>query len=210
MAAVVLSVILVAVLVAGEKSGRMALRAPAKIAASAVFVAVGVARYSSGHPYDAWLVLGLVLGAIGDVLLLLPRGFLAGLVVFLLGHAAYIVAFHTLAPIHSWPLGFLAPVVIVSGVASNLLWAHLGKLRWAVLGYVTVISIMVWGAAGTVAAGDRAGWMRLAGAVCFYASDLLVARNRFVKKTFNNRAWGLPLYYAGQLILAFTVGRMSR
>jgi len=204
--AVILTAAFLVILLAGERSGRTALRIPSKIAASAVFVTVGILRYEPGHPYDAWIVLGLVLGAVGDLLLALPRGFLAGLVVFLLGHAAYVAAFHVLAPVHLWAAGPLAPVVIVSGVAVNRLWPYLGRLRWAVLGYVTVISIMVWGAAGTIVPGEYGGWQRLAGAALFYVSDLFVARNRFVERQFLNRALGLPLYYAGQLILAFTVG----
>jgi hypothetical protein len=39
----------------------------------------------------------------------------------------------------------------------------------------------------------------------FYASDLSVARDRFVVFRFSNRAWGLPLYFGAQLILASTV-----
>jgi len=31
-----------------------------------------------------------------------------------------------------------------------------------------------------------------------------VARDRFVRHQFSNRAWGLPLYYAAQLLLATT------
>lgn len=45
-----------------------------------------------------------------------------------------------------------------------------------------------------------------AGAVLFYLSDLAVARDRFVKSSFLNRALGLPTYYLGQLLLAFTIG----
>ena len=204
--AVVLTAVLLAVVLLGERSGRRALGVPAKVAASLVFVMVGILRYRTGHPYDAWIVLGLVLGALGDLLLALPRGFMAGLVVFLLGHLAYVVGFHVLVPVRSWALEPLAPVILVSGIVVNRLWPHLGRLRWAVLGYVTVISIMVWGAAGTIVPGQPGGWHRLAGAVLFYLSDLFVARNRFVERTFLNRAIGLPLYYAGQLILAFTVG----
>jgi hypothetical protein len=42
------------------------------------------------------------------------------------------------------------------------------------------------------------------GALAFAASDVSVARDRFVRPEFVNRAWGLPLYYAAQLLLATT------
>jgi len=31
-----------------------------------------------------------------------------------------------------------------------------------------------------------------------------VARDRFVAQGFINRAWGLPMYYGGQLLLAYS------
>jgi uncharacterized membrane protein YhhN len=40
------------------------------------------------------------------------------------------------------------------------------------------------------------------GAVLFAASDLFVARERFVKSTAINTSVGLPLYYAAQLLIA--------
>jgi hypothetical protein len=40
----------------------------------------------------------------------------------------------------------------------------------------------------------------------FYFSDILVARQRFVKNRFFNRASGLPLYYAAQFMIAFSTG----
>ena len=45
----------------------------------------------------------------------------------------------------------------------------------------------------------------LVGAVAFFVSDLAVARERFVRSSFLNRAWGLPLYYGGVILLAATV-----
>ena len=78
LAASLLIAMLVAIVLAAEWSGKAALRVPAKLAASAVFVAVGLLRYQAGHPYDAWIVLGLVLGAAGDLLLALPMAMLAG------------------------------------------------------------------------------------------------------------------------------------
>jgi len=45
----------------------------------------------------------------------------------------------------------------------------------------------------------------LPGAVAFYASDLAVARHRFVTETFSNKLWGTPLYFGAQLLLAASV-----
>jgi uncharacterized membrane protein YhhN len=44
----------------------------------------------------------------------------------------------------------------------------------------------------------------LAGAILFYVSDLFVARQRFVVNAHHNRQIGLPLYHAGQFLLAFS------
>jgi hypothetical protein len=43
-------------------------------------------------------------------------------------------------------------------------------------------------------------------AVAFYISDVSVARDRFVAPGFGNRIWGLPLYYAAQLLFALSTG----
>jgi len=48
--------------------------------------------------------------------------------------------------------------------------------------------------------------MVFSGASRFYISDLFLARDRFVKKEPANRFIGLPLYYIGQFLLAFSVG----
>jgi uncharacterized membrane protein YhhN len=76
-------------------------------------------------------------------------------------------------------------------------------MRIPVVAYVAVISLMLVTAMGASAAAGRAAIG--VGATCFYLSDLHVARNRFVSESFWNKSWGLPLYYAAQLILASTV-----
>ena len=73
-----------------------------------------------------------------------------------------------------------------------------------VAAYVVVISAMVAVAFGTH--GFLANWRIAAGACAFFISDLFVARERFVSSGFGNRAWGLPLYYSGQVLLALSVG----
>lgn len=194
----------VAALLVGEKTGKRWLVFIAKPVASLAFVLLGWRLCPPGSPYGAWVVLALVLSLAGDVALMLEGGFVAGLASFLLAHIAYIAAFQTVAPAASWRLSLAAPVVTVSAIAAAWLWPYLGRKRWVVLAYVAVITVMVWGG---VSIGFSPGgwWVRGVGAVLFYVSDLFVARNRFVAKGFINRAWGLPLYYLGQVLLAVSV-----
>ena len=142
-------------------------------------------------------------------MLLIPSGsatFLAGLGSFLAGHLAFAVAFVVRG---------VTPLAIAIGLGLLLLpvalvWRWLaprldGAMRVAVPTYVGAITLMVALAAGT--AGYRPGWLILAGALLFFVSDLSVARDRFVRAGLVNRLWGLPLYYAAQLLFALSVGR---
>ena len=59
--------------------------------------------------------------------------------------------------------------------------------------------------AGSTAEFEADARLRL-GAVLFYLSDIMVARDRFVAPGFANRLVGLPLYFGGQLLLAWSAG----
>jgi uncharacterized membrane protein YhhN len=78
--------------------------------------------------------------------------------------------------------------------------------------YICVIGVMM-SAAGAVFWGGNipqtGALFVLAGAVCFGVSDLFVAKRRFVADTPVTYFVGLPLYYAGQFALAFSVGLVS-
>jgi uncharacterized membrane protein YhhN len=176
-----------------------------KTAASLTFVVLGFTRWSAGDAVGGWLLSGLVLCAIGDVLLLGRRSFDAGLLSFLFGHALYIFAFHTALPVTVWPAAASVPLVVAAVSVIAWLWPHLGRRRATVTVYIVVISLMVWGGFSTAWA-RTLPWTAAAGALLFYLSDLAVARHRFVRLAFANRAVGLPLYYGGQLLLALTIG----
>jgi uncharacterized membrane protein YhhN len=75
-------------------------------------------------------------------------------------------------------------------------------MRTPVRIYMVVIGVMTALACGVSAGGGP--WAVAVGALAFAASDVSVARDRFVRPEFVNRAWGLPLYYAAQLLLATT------
>ena len=176
-----------------------------KTAASVTFVILGAIRWTGGDIVGGWIVAGLAFCAIGDVLLVGKRTFDVGLLAFLLGHVLYVAGFHAALPVGRWSWLVLAPLLIVSGGAARWLWPHLGRRRVSVLAYVIVISVMVWGGFSVYARGVLP-WTAAAGAFLFYLSDLAVARQRFVHKSFVNRAIGLPIYYFGQLLLALTIG----
>lgn len=189
---------------AGSRAGALL----CKPLASAAFIAVALALGARGA-YGRRVLLGLCLAAGGDVALLFPGAapFLAGLVLFLLGHLCYVAA----AAVHAPPHSFLAPaagaVAALSAAIFAWLWPQLGAMRGPVLAYVIVITVMVSAAlaAGRRLRGPRA-WLLPAGAVLFYLSDITVAYQRFVAPSLLMAALGLPAYYLAQILLAWSVG----
>jgi len=168
------------------------------MALSAGFVAVGVAR-AGGDPYSRWILIGLLLSAAGDAFLLSDerRAFLGGLVSFLLAHLAYAAAF---GPVSRPGVPALAGIALATAAVLAWLWPRLGAMRIPVVGYATAIGLMLWLASGV----DRP--LVPAGALLFWLSDLTVAKRRFGPRSPLDRAVGWPLYFAGQYLLAFSVG----
>jgi uncharacterized membrane protein YhhN len=165
------------------------------------------------HPLPAFfyiLLVGLIFCLGGDVFLALPQEkmFLCGLVSFLLGHVCYVLGFFYAAELNPWTWGGSAAGLAVSSPVFFWLRPHLGSMLVPVIAYVVVITAMVIGAFtvfGDTGLNLTGRIMVLFGAVSFYLSDLFVARDRFLKTEFTNRLLGLPLYYAGQFLLAFSV-----
>lgn len=179
----------------------------AKSLASAGFVAAALRSGAPTSGYAAAVLTGLALSWCGDVLLVprgAPRVFLAGMAAFGAAHVAYLAAF-ALRGLDPLAAGGAALGMALFGLAvGRWLWPHLGReWRAPVLAYLGIISVMVVLAISTTAA--RGGVAVAAGAVLFAISDVSVARDRFVSPGFANGAWGLPLYYAAQLLLAGTV-----
>jgi uncharacterized membrane protein YhhN len=176
----------------------------AKPLASAAFLWAAFSWGALASPFGRWLAAGLVACALGDVLLIsksAPRAMHAGMLAFGIGHILFTAAF-----VGS---GLVPAATLVAGAASLALgcWVwrwlrpHLGlEDRRAVLPYLVVIAAMLSCALGAAAGGaPRAA---AAGAVLFALSDLAVARDRFVARSFASTLWGLPAYYAAQLLLA--------
>ena len=157
-------------------------------------------------PGQAFVVGALVLGLLGDVGLLLSRGpdadppFVLGLAAFLLGHLFYLVAFgrHGL----HW-LFAIAGVLVVGGAAALALVPVLRGVREragqelavVVGGYSAVLGAM---AVLAVATGSVLTAM---GGVLFLASDLVLARDRFVHPVRRGLLLVIITYHLAQLLI---------
>jgi hypothetical protein len=49
-------------------------------------------------------------------------------------------------------------------------------------------------------------WPAIIAASMFFASDLAVARDRFVGHSFINKLWGQPMYFGAQWLFAWSLG----
>lgn len=203
LAAAVVCLAVVALLVAERAKSREGVWL-FKPLASAAFLAVAALGDAPWTAYRALLGIGLALCACGDVILIpaeRPLWFLAGIGSFALGHVAYAIGFalHGVALLPS----AVALAAMTAIVVLTLRWLgpHLpADMRIPVRVYMVVIGVMVACAVGASVA-TRDVWPAI-GAIAFAASDLSVARDRFVKPSFANVVWGLPLYYCAQILIA--------
>lgn len=198
--------VLLGITLAAERTGA-AWRLWPKAAASAGYLGVAAAAGAAGTGYGRWVLAALVLGWVGDVALAVPRPawFRAGLIAFLASHIAYLVAFGVLGLRAIAVIAAAAGLALPAGIVARWLLPSVpAGLRVPVTAYLVVITAMVAAACGAACAGGP--WPILPAAVLFYASDLLVARDRFVTPAYANRLAGLPMYYAAQVLFALSTG----
>ncbi len=179
---------------------------------SLLFIVAAMIQPHQGSTYYHLILIGLILCLIGDVCLIFFQSrkiFTAGLVAFLAGHVMYVIAFSSfgVSGVFLW----IAAAVSLCLSACVFLWLRpsLGNMLGPVIAYVVIITAMVISAAAfanNTSIVLTARILVFCGALLFYFSDIFVARQRFVKKAFFNRAAGLPMYYAAQFMIAFSTG----
>jgi uncharacterized membrane protein YhhN len=156
-----------------------------------------------------WFTMGAIFCLAGDIFLMIPRDmFIFGLLAFLLGHIFYIVGLNNTAPFLN-----LLGVILIIVLAAYIWWLYpklagglvsKGKsgLKLPVLIYSLVISLMVYSALMTW---TRAGWSTISaltvsvGAILFYASDSMLAWDRFLKPLSHARLRVMVTYHLGQM-----------
>ena len=210
---VVAIILLTSLLYSEKKENRRDLLITKTLLSSLFILAVLVQDHSIPRYYYC-LLIGLIFCLGGDVFLALPqrRMFFLGLVSFLFGHIFYIISFFYVAQTNlvTWIGSLIA--LLISGWVYFWLRPHLGSMHLPVLIYVIVITTMVSGACSILGDANLYSSGRImvfSGALSFYFSDMFVARDRFLKNEFFNRLIGLPMYYIGQFLLAFSVGLLT-
>ncbi len=153
----------------------------------------------------AWFVAALVLSLIGDVFLMVPKDlFVFGLASFLLGHVAYVVGMHVDGVDGPrFLVGIVVVMVLLAVIGTRILrGVRAGPdpgLAGPVVAYMFVISAMV---ASAIGVGHPMGVL---GASLFYASDALIAWNRFVAETKHSRVAIMVTYHLAQVGLVLSL-----
>lgn len=152
-----------------------------------------------------WFVVAIAASLVGDILLMVPRNlFVGGLGAFLIGHVAYVIGL--------LGLGVTAPGLAVGAIVVTVAVTTIGRrivravregdepeLASPVLAYIVVISLMVACAVGT---GEPPA---IVGSVLFYASDALIAWNRFIEELPWGRVAIMATYHLGQIGLVLAL-----
>ncbi|MGL5949764.1 MAG: lysoplasmalogenase [Aeromonas sp.] len=149
-----------------------------------------------------WILVGLCLSLIGDLLMVLPAGrFMSGLVTLFLAHFCYIIGI-TQAPMLLGLVDGLL-LLLLAGLVFGRIWGRLGTQWWPVFCYTLMVIAMNWSAAAawhsTLAVGQAAA---LVGAMMFFFSASVLALHRFYRPLYCGKAWVMMGYFAGQFLMA--------
>lgn len=202
-----------------EQRKRMLLALLLKGAASLLFVLAGLVGVSitNNFAFARVIVLGLMLGALGDVclnlrFLLASLGkptFMLGIGAFLAGHLAYLWALIQLSPLALWyalPVAAIVSFFLLRFVLSRVEVG--GAIKMVGIVYLCVVFLMACVALALFVL-ERTNPGRAvfaAGALLFAASDVLLVLNQFGKRAYPSfRALNLSLYYVGQVCICLSI-----
>jgi uncharacterized membrane protein YhhN len=159
-----------------------------------------------------FILVGLIFSLAGDVFLMLPGNwFLAGLVAFLVAHLAYIGGFNANGFTFHWRSLLFALIIILCAIPiylrirSGLIAGGNKSLVFPVTAYVIVISFMVFSATTTFFNENwsfQAGLFVTIGAALFFASDAVLAWNRFVRPITQGGLITIIPYHLAQYFIA--------
>jgi uncharacterized membrane protein YhhN len=167
------------------------------------FVALRAVRAGGIRGFDGLLIAALAASLVGDVFLMLPGQFIAGLASFLVAHLCYIALLRRDAPWFPSRLALAGTLGVAAAMVAYLLPTLPPALQVPVAVYAAVIALMAAQAIGRAAVQrDPASFAVAAGACVFMLSDTLLAINRFANPLPMAQFWVLTTYYLAQALIA--------
>lgn len=190
-----------------------------KGSASVCFCLIGFFAYLIGavdggaSAFTKYVFIGLIFGAVGDILLNLrfvfdkigQKIFLAGIAAFLTGHIIYLVAI--IPASESLLISVICGVVVAAILLSIIFKSFELKPAFKIFGilYIGAVVLMTSIAIGNCITGgfEKYAVLYAVGAVLFTVSDVVLIFNTFGPTSkFSLRITNLSLYYIGQLLIA--------
>lgn len=182
--------------------------------ASLCFVIFGILAAKEGS-IGRNIVIGLILGCIADIFLNLryvfrARGkviFLTGILIFLAGHAAYLLA---VFPLTTKPLVCIIIAVVLTALLMMWIFSRIeAAMAFKIFGifYIGAIVLLNVSAASNLLSSPSAfTGIFAAGCFLFLISDIVLILNTFgPHQKFSLRAVNLTLYYIGQILIAVSL-----
>ncbi len=161
-----------------------------------------------GYPACKYALAAAALACfIGDVAI--DHSFIAGVVVFAVGHILYIAAFRTINRL-GWGTILPAAAMMIAGIGFILLYPgyDFGDMLAPVIVYAVIISVMFGRAIGIALDRDVPWRLRVCvafGAVLFVLSDFFLTLHRFADGGRICSVLCLSLYYPAQYLLTLCV-----
>ena len=211
---IILCIALAAAFIYEEKQGKYTAAVILKGLASACFVTLGFMN-SNGSAAAKTICTGLVLGCIADILLNLrfvfkeqgQKIFLVGILVFLSGHIAYLIA---VMPFNPNPLVSVLAAIVLTALLMVWIFKKIeAEKAFKIFGvvYLGAIVFLNVAAFGNLFANSGSFFkVFAAGTVLFLISDIVLILNTFGPETkFSLRVTNLSLYYLGQILIAMSL-----
>lgn len=179
----------------------------AKSVASVAFVGIAVFGGALTQTWSTIALVALVIATIGDVALAFPghRALLLGMALFIVGYLTLSLAFFLAG---FGDANYFVAGLIGASALALLSWTwlqpHLNE-RWRPPTAIYHVAIALMLATGIAAALAASRLLLLAGVIMLALSDIAVARERFVSPGLRNKVWGLPVYYAGMVLVALSI-----
>jgi len=150
------------------------------------------------------ILFGLIFGVSGDICLLFDKTFILGILLFLIGHILYILAFFSksiLLPVYM--IIFIIAFSIIFGlfISIKMSPADRKKLIIPIWIYIAVITVMSMTSINFDILMKSALPFFTLGAVFFYVSDTLLSIDKFVKPNKIVVVFNLLTYYIAQSLI---------